>query len=330
MKYFLFPFSSIMDLIAMSRRFLYEKKILKSLKINKPVISVGNLSMGGSGKTPFIIALVKYLESKGKKGVILTRGYKSPLENANTCLSDKMKREQIGDEAKLMLDSFNSTILVGKDRIESYQKFAGNLEHDFVLLDDGFQHLKIQRDWDILLIDTSLEREKFKVVPSGYLREHPRLIHQDKIITYLSKIEFSNNKSLEFYRSLKNSGELEFSDKNFYLGNKSRVEGQDVQKEIMVFSSIARPENFIASLESKGFRIQKHFCFEDHSFIDEEKFAEIINLGSEYNMPIICTEKDFVKIESFPGAKRIIVNRLEVSFEKILSSIEQNLKRLHL
>ncbi len=310
------PISLIIRKIYELRRSLYRKGKLRSYKLDKPVISIGNLSLGGSGKTPFIIALVQYIESHNKKALILTRGYKSYYEqkchlSKNGDDSDLML---LGDEALLMRSSFKSPILIGKNRHQNYRSMKNKCEFDFIILDDGFQHLKIKRDLDIVLLDATLKKENFKVFPSGYLREDKSALNDADFII-LSKTNLAKTRDLDFYSqfntdlklSLKSSGYFDINDKKAEIKEKTRV---------LVISSIAKPEAFISGLQDDCLEIKEHLKLEDHEEISLEILNQVLRRCEQQDLTIICTEKDIVKLRKFTNHANIFYKKVYFDYNE--------------
>jgi len=186
-SFIFFPFSVIWKAINRLRRYAYSLGYLKSYNFNLPIISVGNVVFGGTGKTPFTIWLAKFLESEGKVITVLLRGYKGKLEKLSGLLKSENKFNlsalDFGDEAINLIRSLEkSSVIVGKNRKINFVKFADDVKADVLLLDDGYQHLQIFRDLDIVLFDANLPLESYKVVPSGYMREGIEALNYGDVI----------------------------------------------------------------------------------------------------------------------------------------------------
>ena len=172
----LMPISSLWEFLYRARRSLYEYGILKKEYFKVPIISVGNVTFGGTGKTPMIIWLVNKLEAYEFKTVILTRGYKGKLEHKSGIIKGGQKffsnPHEYGDEPLLISRKMKSgAVIVGKRRSENLKKYFPKVQPDVVLLDDGFQHIQLYRSFNIVLFDAFLPIESYKTAPVGYLRE---------------------------------------------------------------------------------------------------------------------------------------------------------------
>ncbi len=287
---------------------------------------MGNLSFGGTGKTPFIISLCKILEKRGQRALVLSRGYKGPFENTSRLVSEISSDSFIGDEAELMRRNTTAEIILGKKRLKNFKEHSSKLDFDCVILDDGFQHLEICRDLDIVLLDTNLDQKSFFCPPIGYLRESAQALDKDTLV-FLTKTRTATSKKIQFYESFNPLEKIDFLHVGYYCAGK---EIKNISREIIVFSSIANPQKFAIDLEKSGFIVSKHFEFSDHHEVTQEEFSEILNYSKHFKLPIICTEKDFVKIERFEGSNRIIIKKVGFDENLILSSLGPYLKRLKL
>ena len=170
------PVSHLWESVYRARRSMYEYGILKKDYFKVPVISIGNITFGGTGKTPIIIWLVGKLESYGLETVILTRGYKGQLENKDGIIRGGQRflsnPQEFGDEPLLISNKMNKgAVVVGKRRASNLRKYFPLTKPDVVLLDDGFQHIQLYRSFNIVLFDALLPLEQYQTAPLGYLRE---------------------------------------------------------------------------------------------------------------------------------------------------------------
>ena len=173
---FLYILSFIWEKAYQVRRFLYKYGFLKKRAFDVPIVSVGNLSFGGTGKTPFTLWLGEYLAQERKKVMILIRGYKGNLENSFGIIRSPYRLisnpYKYGDEPLLLARRLKSaSIVIGKKRSDNLEYYFYKEQPDIVLLDDGHQYLQLNRNLNILLLDTSMSLESYKTAPLGYLRE---------------------------------------------------------------------------------------------------------------------------------------------------------------
>ena len=195
----LLPVHVLVRLIYRTRRYLYTVNHYKTTDFYPRTISVGNIVMGGSGKTPFLKWILKNLPQKCCV-LISSRGHKSKSETIGKIINsgERFSAKEIGDENIEILRSLkNGTIAVGKNRVEQISKCIRDKSFSYLFLDDGFQHMKIGRDINVVLFNSLLEYEKLKVFPRGYLREGVGSLYEADIIifTNCSGEKFSRNEA---------------------------------------------------------------------------------------------------------------------------------------
>ena len=295
--------------------FLYKTKMLKIHDAGIPVISVGNITLGGTGKTPFVLMLARHLSHAGKKCAILIRGYGE-------------------DEWKMLESSLRSKeahVFVGRDRVKSAEK-AKQEGKDIIILDDGFQHRRLKRDLDIVLVDSSEPFGNRRSFPRGILREGLWALKRADIIS-LTKIDKGkkNVKSikseiqkiapgkpvLETLHRTVNFTELK-SEKPLAL---SAIAG----KSAHLVCAICDPSYFEYSVLSLGAQITGKSVFPDHYDYSEADVSDIFKICREKGADtIITTEKDAVKIlpilkNAAPDLKILVLNiELEITQGKEL------------
>jgi tetraacyldisaccharide 4'-kinase len=301
------PYSYAMKL----RRLLYQKGILKSERISVPVISIGNLSMGGTGKTPVTLALARYcIEALNKKTAIVLRGYKRKssgfliVSNGKEILEDVTKS---GDEGQLYAQELPEAIVIcDEDRVRGARN-AVKLGAEVILLDDGFQHLRLKRDLNILLI-SALEGIP-PVVPFGKGRETASAMNNADFILVTNSYENSTKSwggSTVYTKMI-------FSHIDIYSPSGRSSEGMQVLagKQVLALSGIGHPENFERSLvKFVGTLIP--YRLHDHAKYDTLTIEKILLRSKETECDyIVTTTKDAVKLlETYKG----ILSKLGDSF----------------
>ncbi len=296
-----------------ARNFLYDKKLLKSKKLPAFVISVGNLTTGGTGKTPVTAKIASFItEELKKKTAVISRGYGGKLSAKNVnVISDGEKifynSELAGDEPFWIAENARGTAVVtGSSRFNSGEYAIKNFNTEVLILDDGFQHRKLARNLDILLIDCDKVFGNNFLLPAGPLRESLSRIKMANKVIIVNKIPY-NTASAGKVRYLqemlinkyqKKSCICEFLAEEIYEIS-SGIPVKDINK-VIAFSGIAQPESFWGFLEDMGFNLILKKVFPDHYLYKTEDMKAIIeealNIGAE---AIITTEKDAVKIKSF-------------------------------
>ncbi|MEM7293520.1 MAG: tetraacyldisaccharide 4'-kinase [Pseudomonadota bacterium] len=265
--------------IAGIRRILYAKGILPSYRSSLPIIVVGNISVGGSGKTPFSIALLEELKTRGYKPGVVSRGYKSNLPQKRARLLDNLSRAaEVGDEPLLIYRRTKVPVVVAQDRSRAVRRLEKLDDCDVVVSDDGLQHYAMQRDIEIVCIDSESGLGNGWTLPAGPLREpEARLAEVDFVVLKSAGDATSDYFCLD-------------GDTFVSLDDASRQGGADIfaGQTVHAVSGIAQPNGFFRHLESLGVAINRH-AFPDHHSFSAEDFVAC------QGAPIVMTEKDAVK-----------------------------------
>ncbi len=311
--------------------FLLDQKLTKKKKLPGAfVISVGNLSMGGTGKTPFSIFLAKLIHKKfpDQKIIILSRGYNAKGSLRGHRVGPHSTPMEAGDEPLLLKKHLPfAEVWIGKDRYSSYIHFREELrmrENSIVILDDGFQHHVLERDVDLVLLDSSkISKERF-LIPAGNLREPiSSLIRADQII--FSKYESSIEKIVQNIQNKFSKEILRFSlepDKllspNLQSDSPKILSG----KKVYAFTGIGNPEVFFSMIRKfEPLKLETRAFRDHHSYtIEDEKVLNLIAKNFDF---LVCTEKDLVKISNPPNQLRILLLKSKLDKEEKLISFLQ-------
>ena len=324
----LMPLSFAWEWVYRIRRSFYEYGILDKTVFKVPVISVGNLSFGGTGKTPTIIWLADWLITHGLTPVVLTRGYKGQLENSSGLLKSGQKFRlnpfDYGDEPLMISNKMSKgAVIVGKNRAENLLKYFWEVQPDVVLLDDGFQHLQIYRSFNIVLFDATMALDLYKVAPLGYLREgfsalkdadaivisRTDLVTPEKLQKLKNTIaEHIHHKPIEACTRYHSVGVFDVHDK--YIFSMHELKGL---KAIAV-TAIASPDSFYHYLEASGVEICEKVSFSDHYFFTPEDVNDLLIKASQQSAVIMCSEKDMVKMKRVSLDSRILFIKVKVEF----------------
>jgi len=278
----LLPLSGLFCLLSSVRRFLYKIHFLNSYKAPLPVIVVGNITVGGTGKTPLIIELAKILQSKGKRPGIISRGYGGKAESWPQIVSDATNAALVGDEPQLIFQSTKCPVVVGPNRRQDIETLIKQFDCDVILSDDGLQHYKMKRDIEIAVIDSKRMFGNGLCLPSGPLRERTlRLKHVD-IVLYNG----GNENQAAF--SLQAADCLPVGDFNMKPVELDSFSG----KTVHAVAGIGNPDRFFTMLEKHGITVIKHAFSDHHNFIFDD-------LSFEDDLSVLMTEKDAVKCNRF-------------------------------
>ena len=277
------------------KNFLYDKNILKPKKVDAYVISVGNFTTGGVGKTPVVAELAKYFVDKGERVAIISRGYGGKLDNKKVnVISDGInlfyKADLAGDEPYWLAVNLNMcAVLTCSSRFKAAEYAIKELGVTKIILDDGFQHRKLHRDLNIVLVDSEKMFGNENLLPAGPLREGPEGFKRvDRLVIVSKNINHSRAEKLAKIMEKKQKVKtLTAKVEPDYIYN--IISGEHLEKgaEITALSAIGQPEQFYAFL--KDYKIKNTITFDDHHQYTQDDIKNI-----EGN--IVTTEKDAVKL----------------------------------
>ena len=274
------PFSASYGAITAVRNLLYDTGFFSG-KLQGPVVSVGSLSVGGAGKTPFVILLGELLKSRGVKFDVLSRGYGRATRGVRLVNPEGSPRE-FGDEPLLIARKLQVPVIVGEDRYEAGTHAEQKLGSELHLLDDAFQHRSLQRDFDIVLVT---ERDvSDRLFPMGRLREPLSSLQRAHAIVLMD-------------RSL--DARVEAGDKSLWKADRS-VRIGDTPPGQIAFCAIARPQNFFRALHQCGLEPAATVAFRDHHLYAEKDIATLLRLRDQKKAAgFVTTEKDAINLEAF-------------------------------
>ncbi|VAW91884.1 Tetraacyldisaccharide 4'-kinase [hydrothermal vent metagenome] len=279
--FFLKPLSWLFCCVVFFRSYLYRFNILKSYKLNVPVIIVGNLTVGGNGKTPLVIWLANKLKQSGYRPGIISRGYGGLAKKWPQQVRPDSDPSIVGDEAIVISRQTACPMAVGPNRVETGRALVKYSNCDIVISDDGMQHYRLKRDIEIAVINNNTKFGNELCLPAGPLREP------------ISRLELVNFVVM-------NGGENDNAYNMQYKGTKLHSLRSDEIIDLSEFENqrvhavvaIANPECFFLNLQQKNMKLVKHVYLDHYSF-------KAIDLEFEDDFPIIMTEKDAVKCHRF-------------------------------
>lgn len=281
------PFTALFWFISQSRRFAYRKGFLKSYRPDVPVIVVGNLSVGGNGKTPLVIWLADYLGEAGLKVGIISRGYGSKSEHYPLTVTESTDAKLSGDEPLLIARRTGAPVVISANRKESCEQLCREFKIDIIISDDGLQHYALQRDYELVVVDGKRLFGNGWLMPSGPLRELTSRLKSVDGVIYNSNHETSPR--MPSIMQLK-------ADKFINLSTRERCDAIEFSSNnINAMAGIGYPQRFFDTLQGLGITVNKQVPFTDHATLTEEELAEI---GSQDNI-LLMTEKDAVKCQHF-------------------------------
>lgn len=314
------PLAWLYSLALQLRAELYKNGILSTNRLPRPVISIGNMTVGGTGKTPVTAYIALFLLAQGYRVAVLSRGYGGSLEGQTCVVSDgatiMLSAIECGDEPYLLASTVPGLmVVIGTDRYAAGQLAMQQLSPDIFLLDDGFQHLRLHRELNILLLDFSRPFGNSLTLPAGILREPSTTARRADLMIFTRAPEGAAipvdagvipiclaSHTLTDLLPLNGGPPISFAD--------------CLDKKVLSFAGIADPDSFFTGLRAEGLNLVRCISFPDHVAYNRERCDEIAGAmrtsGADF---IITTEKDGVKLKGLSGdcASRTLLARLELT-----------------
>jgi tetraacyldisaccharide 4'-kinase len=354
LKSFLFAISIGYGGLVKLREALYKKGLLPSKGLPCPVISIGNLTVGGSGKTPMAIYVAELIKHLGYGVAIISRGYKGEAEKVGGIVSDGhticMGPDKAGDEPFMVANRLKTVpVIVGQNRFKTGMLAIKKFKPDVLLLDDAFQHLKLHRDIDLVLLDSKEPLGNTYLFPRGILREtvsalsrgdaviltrsdvgKPAALNQIKSVIPRKPIFYSSHVPYIYQivtgNSLQSADRLNISSKYDFDIFKN--------KRVSAFSGIASNDDFRRTIESFKCQLENFSGFPDHHPYSNRELDEIVRSAMDLSVEFIfTTEKDYVRIaHKIKWPIRLVIVGIEISFGEndmaFQSFIKSRLQRL--
>ncbi|NQT90823.1 MAG: tetraacyldisaccharide 4'-kinase [Candidatus Omnitrophica bacterium] len=292
-------FLSLFYLLAINLRLaFYGFGIFKGAQLKVPVISIGNLTWGGTGKTPLVEAICSYFKAQGKKVCLLTRGYG-------------------GDEDKALAENMPGvSVLAGKDRVKNARIKEQEAVPDIFVLDDGFQHLRIKRALDIVVVNGADPFGSGLLIPAGILREPvSHLFRADLII--ITKTDLVSGDALARIKKviLKAKPGIEILESmhqpvSFYSNKSKEITLESIRgKNVCAVAGLGDNASFLKTLECLGVKIESSLLYMDHHDYKEYDFDDIISVCNHKKIDtVVTTQKDWVKL------KRLVPDSCKLEF----------------
>ena len=286
------PFTALFSLVTSLRRMAYRTGLMNSESLPVPVIVVGNITVGGTGKTPLILWLAEWLQQRGFKPGIISRGYRSKARQYPKVVDAQATVEEIGDEAALIRQRLQIPMVIGPDRIDDGQLLLKTADCDIILSDDGLQHYRLQRAIEIAVIDGFRGLGNGLQMPAGPLREpRSRLDEVDLIVATQATAEGAY--TLQFQAQHLQPLQADLQPKPL-----QKLLGQTVH----AVAGIGNPNRFYDTLRQAGLQVVEH-TFPDHHAFTADDF-EFDDAGFD-QLPVIMTEKDAVKCDQLDLPDRL-------------------------
>jgi tetraacyldisaccharide 4'-kinase len=306
------PFSSLYGAAMKARRALYGSGRLRVHELGAPVISVGNLTMGGTGKTPLVEWIARELAQTGMRVCVLTRGYgrtnptrRIIVSDGNEILADAATA---GDEPLLLAENLKgqAAVISDPDRVAAAAWAVENFQSDVFVLDDGFQHLRVARDLNILTLDATKPWGNGKLLPAGILRESPAELARADCIVITRADDPNTTQALRGYIAACSRDIPVFCSQMKLIGLRAVHPGQRLDSpeeikasRIAAFCGLGNPESFLSLLRRSGYRLAHTQVFRDHYRYEQPDVdnleREAVTRGAQF---LVTTAKDEVKLRS--------------------------------
>lgn len=275
------PLELLFRVLVAARRTLFKTGLLKQYLPAKPLVIVGNITVGGTGKTPIVLALVEHLQSLGLKPGVVSRGYGATGNSFPHRVNDKSTAADCGDEALLVFLRTGCPCVVAPKRVDAVKALLDQAEVDLILSDDGLQHYALGRHMEIAVLDVDRGVGNGFCLPAGPLREPQSRLREVDYVLYRGSADTEHG---VWYSAL--------ALVNLASGEHCPVTPQALSTEVHAVAGIGQPQQFFDNISTAGFEIESH-SFTDHHSFSAKDFSTLSG------KPIIMTEKDAVKCKDF-------------------------------
>lgn len=278
------PLTGLYGGVSALRNILYDTGVVASRRLQRPVISVGNLCAGGTGKTPFVIALGQLLQNRGVSFDVLSRGYRRRTRGVLAVEPDG-KATDFGDEPLLIARRLRVPVVVGESRYQAGRLAEERYQSQLHILDDGFQHRSLGRDFDIVLMTAEDFRDR--LLPSGRLREPLSSLDRADAVVLPNGVDVDHPALREklVWRA----------------DRKIAIPGQLATP--ILFCGIARPERFFAQVRATGITPAAEMAFDDHHEYDQNDLTHLLGMRAKVKADgFLTTEKDAMNLGTLQGS----------------------------
>lgn len=330
---------------------MYGSGILKSKKLSCPVVSIGNITAGGSGKTPMALYLAQLVMDMGYRPVVVSRGYGGDFKKIAAVVGDGrrvfMDAVAAGDEPHMMAALKQFPVVVGKRRYDAGQLAFERFNPDLIILDDGFQHMALSRDFNLVLFDHDRPVGNGRMLPAGRLRETPDMARKRiHAIVFTRCPEFVPDGvgPKPFLDAFGQGGDIPFFYTRHcsflfgYYPEPSRAEAVSPKtlgalkgRKAVLFSGISQNQSFRETVAHCGIKVLNHLEFVDHYRYNRSDFLKIRQAAADLSADLILTtEKDWVKLEkAFAWGKDLAVVGIQIEFQnpKLFQTIIKKVMR---
>lgn len=307
----LLPFSWIFAACVAMRRWLYRNGLCKTYHFNVPVIVVGNLTVGGTGKTPFVIWLAKFLQAQGYHPGIVSRGVGGKKQITPHRVTVDDSASNVGDEALLLAQNTQCPVVIAIDRVAAVRQLLKTCDCNIVISDDGLQHYRMGRTLEVVMVDGERRFGNNRLLPAGPLREpRSRLRSVDFVVV-------NSEESVDTYTM-----SLQPTEFISVVNSQYKMTLQEFPRDnLHAVAGIGNPQRFFMSLKQAGFNFIPHTFPDHHAYQPQD-------LMFTDTLPIVMTEKDAVKCVSFADQRYWYLNVSVKVNHKLEQALIQKIKSL--
>ena len=319
------PLSLLYGAVTRTRLSLYRRGTFQTTKLDRPVISIGNIPTGGTGKTPLVEDVAKILAAHGKKVCILTRGYGRKDPHLQVIVSDGYgvlaSPSEAGDEPYLLATRLKglAAVISSADRIAAGREAIKDFGTECFVLDDGFQHLRVARDLNIVTIDATNPWGGGRLLPHGRLRESIEGLSRADcvVITRCDQVKSVEALRAEIWR-LTGGKPIFESQMRIVRVSPLKNGGESLAAPVSVgaFCAVGNPASFFESLRQAGFEVVVERSFQDHHVYSQDEIEAISRAAKEAGVEVlVTTAKDAVKLRSLEFSIPCYVVEIEIAIE---------------
>jgi len=292
------PLSLLYQGAIAARNLFYDRGWWGRIALPVPVLSIGNLSLGGSGKTPLVLETVELLRGAGRRPAVVSRGYGRSSRGVLALEPDQPAAADLLGDEPAMLQQRGVPVAVGRDRVAAAKLAIERLGCDVLILDDGFQHRRLGRAADLVVLDASLSPSVQHLLPRGILREGwPALARADAVV--LTRTQMATDLA-EWESHLQRYAR----DRPCFLTRHQVAGLRSLEADsppppgsaVVLLSGIARPDLFERDVRALGYRIESHLAYRDHHPFTTKQLAQAAALARRVSGHLVTTEKDLTRI----------------------------------
>ncbi|WP_455210352.1 tetraacyldisaccharide 4'-kinase [Kaarinaea lacus] len=306
----LIPLAWLFCLMVIVRRFFYRAGILTAKKLSVPVIVVGNITVGGTGKTPLVVAMVDHLKNQGFKPGVVSRGYGGRATRWPQTVDECSDPAMVGDEAVLLARRCKCPMSVGPDRPHAARVLLDKHDCDVIISDDGLQHYALHRDIEVVVIDGARRFGNKRCLPAGPLREPIQRIAEVDFVVANGVAQCDETEMTLHMQAARNLNEVQVKmDLTKF-----------VDQPVHAVAGIGNPQRFFLQLKNMGIKVI------EHPFKDHYKYSAS-DIMFDDELPVLMTEKDAVKCLAFAQGNHWYVPVVAETNNKFLENLTEQLRK---